>query len=245
MDQHNTRALAALPVSHIAARTRLMDARTRIVTTANLALAQDSVRKAYSVQQQGAMVFPQFLLGADVLIHPAYRENTGITVLESTVAGLPVLTTAVCGCNTITCATTLAAWWLMNLLQTALNDALKICCRMMRSAVALNHGLMAEAADIYSLFDRAAGFCIAAAGKEKHMKLFLNPGGKNIGGSKDPFAELPILRRGRGVIAVKADAQCALRKFIAVIFSSYTKGIGWKEILEIYCGAFASVECCQ
>lgn len=40
---------------------------------------------------------PDFLLGADVLIHPAYRENTGTVLLEAMVAGLPVITTAVCG----------------------------------------------------------------------------------------------------------------------------------------------------
>ena len=40
---------------------------------------------------------PRFLLGADLLIHPAYNENTGTVLLEALVAGLPVLTTAVCG----------------------------------------------------------------------------------------------------------------------------------------------------
>lgn len=39
---------------------------------------------------------PRFLLGADLLIHPAYNENTGTVLLEALVAGLPVLTTAAC-----------------------------------------------------------------------------------------------------------------------------------------------------
>lgn len=39
----------------------------------------------------------RFLLGADLLIHPAYNENTGTVLLEAVVAGLPVLTTAACG----------------------------------------------------------------------------------------------------------------------------------------------------
>jgi UDP-glucose:(heptosyl)LPS alpha-1,3-glucosyltransferase len=38
-----------------------------------------------------------FLLGADLLIHPAYNENTGTVLLEAMVAGLPVLATDVCG----------------------------------------------------------------------------------------------------------------------------------------------------
>ncbi len=40
---------------------------------------------------------PRFLLGADMLIHPAYNENTGTVLLEALVAGLPVLVTDVCG----------------------------------------------------------------------------------------------------------------------------------------------------
>ncbi len=40
---------------------------------------------------------PRFLLGADLLIHPAYSENTGTVLLEAVVAGLPVLVTENCG----------------------------------------------------------------------------------------------------------------------------------------------------
>ena len=40
---------------------------------------------------------PRFLVGADMLMHPAYNENTGTVLLEALVAGLPVLCTAACG----------------------------------------------------------------------------------------------------------------------------------------------------
>jgi len=40
---------------------------------------------------------PRFLLGADLLIHPSYHENTGTAILEALVSGLPVLTVAACG----------------------------------------------------------------------------------------------------------------------------------------------------
>jgi len=40
---------------------------------------------------------PDFLLAADILIHPAYNENTGTVLLEAVAAGLPVLTTDICG----------------------------------------------------------------------------------------------------------------------------------------------------
>lgn len=40
---------------------------------------------------------PRFLMGADVLLHPAIDENAGIVLLEALVAGLPVLATDICG----------------------------------------------------------------------------------------------------------------------------------------------------
>ncbi len=40
---------------------------------------------------------PFFLAAADILLHPAVTENTGNVILEAMVAGLPVLTTAICG----------------------------------------------------------------------------------------------------------------------------------------------------
>lgn len=40
---------------------------------------------------------PRVLLGGDLLVHPAYNENTGTVLLEAMVAGLPVLCSAVCG----------------------------------------------------------------------------------------------------------------------------------------------------
>lgn len=40
---------------------------------------------------------PRFLMGADLLVHPAYVENTGTVLLEAIVAGLPVIATDVCG----------------------------------------------------------------------------------------------------------------------------------------------------
>ena len=40
---------------------------------------------------------PDWLWAADVLLHPAYAENTGTVLLEAAVAGLPVITTSACG----------------------------------------------------------------------------------------------------------------------------------------------------
>lgn len=40
---------------------------------------------------------PRFLLAADLLVHPAYNENTGTVLIEALAAGLPVLASSVCG----------------------------------------------------------------------------------------------------------------------------------------------------
>lgn len=45
----------------------------------------------------GRSDIPRFLQAADLLIHPAYYENSGMILLEALVAGLPVLTTESCG----------------------------------------------------------------------------------------------------------------------------------------------------
>lgn len=46
---------------------------------------------------KGRPDIPQLMQGADVCIHPAYRENTGLVILEALACGAPVLVTASCG----------------------------------------------------------------------------------------------------------------------------------------------------
>lgn len=88
-------ALAALP-AELRSRSRLIvigqdDARPFKIQARALGLG------AQVVFLKGRDDIPRFLLGADLLLHPAYNENTGTVLLEAVVAGLPVLTTAVCG----------------------------------------------------------------------------------------------------------------------------------------------------
>jgi len=89
------KALAALPAD-LKKRTRLFvigqdDPKLFQMQSATLGLG-DNVTFL-----KGRSDIPRFLLGADLLIHPAYNENTGTVLLEALVAGLPVLVTAVCG----------------------------------------------------------------------------------------------------------------------------------------------------
>ncbi|MCO6056415.1 glycosyltransferase family 4 protein [Pseudomonas sp. MOB-449] len=89
------KAVAALP--------RELKKRTRLIV-----IGQDDPKpfllqmKTLGISDQvdilkGRSDIPRFLLGADLLIHPAYNENTGTVLLEALVAGLPVLVTDVCG----------------------------------------------------------------------------------------------------------------------------------------------------
>lgn len=89
------RGLAALP-PELKARTRL------------IAIGQDNPKPFQSLARtlgladrvsilSGRDDIPRFLQGADLLVHPAYNENTGTVLLEAVVAGLPVLTSAACG----------------------------------------------------------------------------------------------------------------------------------------------------
>lgn len=89
------RALASLPAS-IRARAALV-----IVGEDNarpfLRLARRLGVAAQVCFMGGREDIPRFLLAADLLLHPAYRENTGTVLIEAMASGLPVLTTDVCG----------------------------------------------------------------------------------------------------------------------------------------------------
>ncbi|WP_299069010.1 glycosyltransferase family 4 protein [Accumulibacter sp.] len=89
------KALSALPKA-LASRCRLIaigddDPKAFLAQARSLGLA-DRVQIL-----RGRSDILRFLLGADLLVHPAYNENTGTVLLEAVVAGLPVLATAVCG----------------------------------------------------------------------------------------------------------------------------------------------------
>ena len=89
------KAVAALP-SKLKKRTRLFvigqdDPKVFQLQSAALGLG-DQVQFF-----KGRSDIPRFLLGADLLIHPAYNEAAGMVLVEAVVAGLPVLVSQVCG----------------------------------------------------------------------------------------------------------------------------------------------------
>ena len=100
---------------------------------------------------------PRFLAAADLLVHPAYQENTGTVLLEALVMGLPVVATGICGyaqyIEEAGAGTVLAEPFdqqsfnqvVMNMLTSTEREAWE------RNGVAFG-----EWADIYSMPDRAA-----------------------------------------------------------------------------------------
>ncbi len=107
---------------------------------------------------KGRSDIPRFLLGADLLIHPAYNENTGTVLLEALVAGLPVLVTDVCGyAHYITdanCGRVVPSPFEQEQLNTLLADMLSDDSQ--RTAWSRNALAYAETADLYSMPERAA-----------------------------------------------------------------------------------------
>jgi UDP-glucose:(heptosyl)LPS alpha-1,3-glucosyltransferase len=49
------------------------------------------------VVSKGRPDIPQLMQGSDVCVHPAYRENTGLVILEGMASSAPMLVTASCG----------------------------------------------------------------------------------------------------------------------------------------------------
>ena len=77
------------------------DARLLVIGDDN---QQPFMKLAQQIQVQDRVTFlggrsdiPALLQAGDVLVHPAYKENTGNVLLEAMIAGLPVITTDVCG----------------------------------------------------------------------------------------------------------------------------------------------------
>lgn len=101
---------------------------------------------------------PRFLLGADLLIHPAYNENTGTVLLEALVAGLPVLTTDICGYAHYIEEADSGRVVPSPFRQNALNTALAQMLADAEARARWQHNALefADRADLYSLPEHAA-----------------------------------------------------------------------------------------
>ena len=113
---------------------------------------------------------PRLLRSADVLIHPAYREAGGIVLLEAAVAGLPVLTTDVCGYAHYIADNNLGVVLPSPFDQTRLNNALLAALTDAEKIKKWRHnGLaFAQLADIYSMPQKAADAIEAVAWQREY-----------------------------------------------------------------------------
>jgi UDP-glucose:(heptosyl)LPS alpha-1,3-glucosyltransferase len=113
---------------------------------------------------KGRSDVPRFLLGADLLIHPAYNENTGTVLLEALVAGLPVLVTDVCGyahyISEADCGLVVPSPFKQSQLDQMLSDMLSNSA--LRKEWKANALRFADQADLYSLPERAADVILGA-----------------------------------------------------------------------------------
>lgn len=112
---------------------------------------------------KGRSDIPRFLLGADLLIHPAYNENTGTVLLEAVVAGLPVLVTDVCGyahyIDEAKCGVVIPSPFKQEQLNKSLLEMLEN--QQQRQTWQQNALIFAQTADIYSMPIRAADIILA------------------------------------------------------------------------------------
>ena len=148
------RALAALP-EPLKARTQLF------------VIGQDDPKEfqllARSLGITGQVTFfqgrddvPRFLQGGDLLIHPAYAENTGTVLLEAVVAGLPVLVTDVCGYAQYVAEAEAGLVQATPFVQDDFNCLLETMLNADRSVWRKNGIAYSDSADIYDMPARVA-----------------------------------------------------------------------------------------
>jgi len=88
-------ALAALP-DNLRLTTRLVAVGQDNPSTFNKMVKRLGLESHVFISK-GRSDIPQLMQGADICVHPAYRENTGLVILEAMASGAPVLVTASCG----------------------------------------------------------------------------------------------------------------------------------------------------
>ncbi len=110
---------------------------------------------------------PRFLLGADLLIHPAYIENTGTVLIEAIAAGLPVLASQVCGYAGYVADAGAGKLIAVPFVQETMNAQLATMLDRQELSVWQNNALnYARSADIFSLPEKAADL-IESIGRRK------------------------------------------------------------------------------
>jgi UDP-glucose:(heptosyl)LPS alpha-1,3-glucosyltransferase len=100
---------------------------------------------------------PRYIQAADLLLHPAYNENTGTVLLEALAGGLPVITTDVCGyahyVSEASAGTVLPSPFNQQQFNQAVQNLFLVSARAPLRTNALAY---TRSADIYAMPERAA-----------------------------------------------------------------------------------------
>ncbi|TAK74760.1 MAG: lipopolysaccharide core heptose(I) kinase RfaP, partial [Gammaproteobacteria bacterium] len=160
---------------------------------------------------------PDFLLAADLLLHPAYHENTGTVLLEALAAGLPVLTVEVCGYAHYVREANAGVVLSSPFQQADFNAALeKMIVSGEHSAWQKNGIAFAKQTDIYSLPEKAADLILSF------------PPRPRLKGSFDDFMAL------RGESFRHQEGRLTQRVILdnKSYFIKQHTGVGWREIFK-------------
>lgn len=113
----------------------------------------------------------KFYRAADLLVHPAYTENTGQILLEAMLFGVPVLATENCGFSFHVRDAGSGLICPMPFEQSTLNRMLlEMLTSPRRDEWKRNGPIYCETVDLYSLIDRAADSIIARAAKNRTLR---------------------------------------------------------------------------
>lgn len=205
---------------------------------ANLAL-QDNVRFL-----GGRDDIPELLSAGDLMIHPAYSENTGTVLLEAITSGLPVLTTDVCGyaphIEKANAGVVLKSPFSQARLDQQLVSMLQSSQRAVWSANGLAYG---ENLDLYQMPETAATVIerwtelrkeandISVVEMEKGTSLYLRSDFRELQGPAQNFDDIMALN---GEVIRKAPGR-KTKRFSRNNEAFYIKahtGVGWQEILK-------------
>src|SRR3990167_6707437 len=186
--------------------------------------AQPFLRQAVALGITSQLTFlggrndvPALLLAADLLVHPAYHENTGTVLLEAVVAGLPVLTVAVCGYAHYIHEAQAGVVLPAPFQQPAFNQALQDMLLSPERTAWQQHGLQfAQQADIYSMPERAVEIIEAVPAETMPFQQLMQLQG-------ECFRAQP----GRQTHRVMLDGKA--------YFIKQHVGVGWKEIIKNLC----------
>ncbi len=162
-------------LSSVAALPKDLQSRTRLIV-----IGQDTP-KPFQLQAatlglgsrvtflSGRSDVPRFLLGADLMIHPAYHEAGGIVLLEALVAGLPVIATRTCGFSHFIEEADAGVILGEPFEQAALNESLAASLRDadLRRRWQANGLAFAARADLYTLPERAADVILQLPARER------------------------------------------------------------------------------